>query len=356
MCGICGCTTEDTPLVEQMLNTITHRGPDDRGVHVANGVSLGHMRLAILDPSPNGKQPMLSKSGTTSIVFNGEIYNFKELIQTHNLQCTTGSDTEVLLLLYEKLGIRFVHELRGMFAFALHDTKEQKLYLVRDPHGMKPLYYTVQNSVLYFASETKAILQALPTKPAINTQALSLYFTHQYVPRPYTLLQDVDAVENGAVLEWQGSNLRTIDQITAYSPGKYANASSEQITQVLNESTVAHLISDKPVGLFLSGGLDSTILLHHIAATGVSNLQTFSVRFDVAASEQSAKFNTDADIAKRTAEYYGTEHNEVHITAEEFAAAYSSSAKYLDQPNANPTAPIQYLLAKAIKQKVDVSP
>lgn len=354
MCGICGCTAVNKTAVSAMVSALGHRGPDAQNTWVQHGVSFGHTRLAILDPTPAGVQPMHSTSGNTTIVFNGEIYNFKALIQQFNLQVTTRTDTEVLLALYEKIGIECIQYLRGMFAFALFDHVKNTVYLARDPHGLKPLYYTQQGSILYFASETKALLKALPNRPSINAEALSLYVRHRYVPCPHTLLNGVYSARPGEVLQWSNGALKTLQVYRSHPNKPYSPVTPQGIKNVLQESVAAHLVSDKPIGLFLSGGLDSSICLYHMREAGVTNIKTFTVRFAIEPGEGEEKFNADATIAKRTAGLFETDHTEITITAKDCAAAYAEAAYFLDQPNANPTAVVQYLLSKKAKQAVDV--
>lgn len=348
MCGICGISTANREGVQKMVQALAHRGPDGMGIEVLNNYSFGHARLAILDPSERSNQPMYGPHNATLLVFNGEIYNFKELIIEHSLQCSTTSDSEVLLLLYQKFGIAMVERLRGMFAFALLDVHTDTLYLVRDSSGIKPLFYTVQNSVLYFASETRALLTALPSKPSINTQALSLYMDHRYVPRPYTLYENVFSVDSGMILTWKNAMLSS-KRFTAHSV-----VHSSAVHDVLQNSVHAHMVSDKPVGVFLSGGLDSTICLHHMSEVSNSTPTTFTIRFDVAANEQPEKFNADAEIAKNTAALYESNHHEVVLDAQSCLRAYSDVAFFIDQPNANTTSVVQYVLAKYAKNYVDV--
>lgn len=354
MCGICGCTSASQAAVNAMVSCLGHRGPDAKNTWVQAGMSFGHTRLAILDPTPAGVQPMQSSTGNTTIVFNGEIYNFKALVQQFNLQVSTKTDTEVLLKLYEKIGIECIQHLRGMFAFALFDHTKEVLYIARDSHGLKPLYYAQQEGVLYFASETKALLKALPSKPTINTEALSLYVRHRYVPTPYTLLSGVQSVKPGEVLQWSNGALKTIQVYRSHPSNSYSPVKKQGIKQVMQQSVAAHLVSDKPVGLFLSGGLDSSICLYHMRQAGVQNIQTFTVRFAIEPGEGEQKFNADATIAKRTAELFKTNHTELLVTAKDCADAYAQTTRFLDQPNANPTAVVQYLLSKKAKQQVDV--
>jgi len=354
VCGIAGFIGEDQDLIERMTNALRNRGPDGFGVSVREGVSLGSARLAILDPRPEGNQPMWNDDQSVGIVFNGEIFNFKELRTNHGLQCKTNTDTEVILRLYEKEGIDMVKKLRGMFSFGIYDTRSKTLHVARDPSGITPLFYTMIANQFHFASETKALLRAYDQKPPINPTALSLYCRFQYLPRPFTLLPDIKAVEPGSLLIVQGNNV-TMKQWNneSYDYGRLsANEFKKEFPGLMQQVVTDHLISDRPLGLFLSGGLDSSICLHHMQQAGHKPIKTFTARFEV--EEQSEKFNRDADLARETAKHYGTDHHELTVTATMYRDAYKDCAAALDQPNANVTAVTQYLLAKFAKQQVDV--
>jgi asparagine synthase (glutamine-hydrolysing) len=356
MCGIAGSSTEDKDVIERMTSALKHRGPDGHATEVVDGASLGHARLAILDPRPEGNQPMWNDDNTIAIVYNGEIYNFKALRAQENLACRTATDTEVLLRLYEKEGISFVKKLRGMFAFGIYDTKEKTWLLARDPSGIKPLFYSVTNGNIAFASEMRALMKALPQKPALNMNALSQYMQLQYVPGPHTLCKGIESLPPGTVLIWK-ERQKYIERIPPQKIDISYTSTSQfrsEFPSLMDEVVKDHLVSDKPVGIFLSGGMDSSILLHHMSHHAEKPLRTFTVRFDATEEEDATRFNTDADLAAMTAKEYGTDHYDIFLSAKLCKTLYRETACALDQPNADAVATAQVLLSREAKKVVDV--
>lgn len=355
MCGIAGFAGPERSVIEKMTNALVHRGPDGNAIWHNERACLGHCRLAILDPRPEGNQPMWNDDHTIAIVYNGEIFNYRELRAKHGLQCRTNTDTEVILKLYEEYGMGFIKDLRGMFAFGIYDTRDDSWHLARDHKGIKPLFIAYPNGRLAFASEMRALMKAMPKKPALHMTALSQYLRLQYVPGPHTLCEGIEQLPPGTILSWQnGEETRTKcthSEVTSYSS---KHDFCEQFPAVMDEAVAAHLVSDKPVGIFLSGGMDSSILLHHMSKHAEKTIQTFTVRFDATAEEDAARFNTDAELARKTAEHYGTEHHEILLTAEKFRDLYAETARSLDQPNADHVSVAQYLLSHEAKKHVDV--
>ena len=357
MCGIAGCIGEDRGRIEHMVRALAHRGPDGEGIFVGHGVSLGHARLAILDPRPEGNQPMWSEDGAVAVVYNGEIFNYRELREKEGFICKTGTDTEVLIKLYERYGIGCVRYLRGMFAFGLYDVRRRRLHLVRDAAGIKPLFYTESAGGVAFASEMRALLAGLPQRPALNFHALSLYLRLQYVPGPATLCEGVRSVEPGAILTWHDGVMMR-EQFDPIAPrvldfptrARFA----EEFPAVMDDAVREHLVSDRPVGMYLSGGMDSSIVLHHMARHASGPVRTFTVRFDATAKEGAARFNVDADLAALTAKRYGTEHTEILLTAQDYRDHYAATARALDQPNADSVSVAQFMLSRVAKPSVDV--
>jgi asparagine synthase (glutamine-hydrolysing) len=356
MCGIAGFMGEDRGRIERMTAALSHRGPDGNAVSVEQGASLGHARLAILDPRPIGNQPMWNEARTLAIVYNGEIFNYKRLIKDDQFHCKTGTDTEVILKLFERYGMDFVPRLLGMFAFAIYDAERESWHLARDESGIKPLFLAFPEGKLHFASEMRALIGALPKKPDLNFTALSQYLRLQYVPGPDTLCQGITSLPPGTILEWtkHGENrkkFRTLSDDEGY-------ASKEDFMQkfpaIMDDAVRDHLVSDKPVGIFLSGGMDSSIILHHMAKHTKGPIKTFTVRFDATKEEGAKRFNTDADLAALTAKHYGTDHHEILLTAELFRDLYKDTARSLDQPNADSVSVAQFLLAREAKKNVDV--
>lgn len=357
MCGIAGFMGEDAVRIARLAQALRHRGPDHQGTVVTHGASLGYARLAILDPRPEGNQPMWSASGRSVIVYNGEIYNYRTLREREHLTCRTNTDTEVLLELYEKKGPSFVSELSGMFAFAIYDTADRCFLLARDTSGMKPLYLSFPDGKLHFASELKVLLQALRAKPMLDMRALSLYLTLQYVPGPETLCSGLEQLPAGTVLRvFANGRMERSAIAPKVEPVPFTSRKEfkEQFPALMDRAVAAHLVSDRPLGIFLSGGMDSSIVLHHMVRHAQAPVRTFTVRFDARKEEEADRLNRDADLAKLTAQHYGTDHHEILFDAAECRRVYAATARALDQPNADSVAMAQFVLAREAKKIVDV--
>lgn len=356
MCGIAGFAGNDKEKIERMTSALRHRGPDGNATETMEGASLGHARLAILDPRPAGNQPMWNDDRTVAIVFNGEIFNYRELKEKHGLTCRTGTDTEVLLKLFERSGMDFVRELNGMFAFAIFDTRTRTWHLARDCSGIKPLFIAYENGKLHFASEMRCLMHGLSAKPALNMTSLSRYLRLQYVPGPETLCEGIEQLMPGTILTWKDGKeeRRTFSQNIPTQSFKNAAEFKAGFPSTMDDAVRDHLVSDKPVGIFLSGGMDSSIVLHHMSRHAQKPLRTFTVRFDATEEEGAKRFNTDADLARMTAAHYGTEHTEILLTAADYRELYRDTARALDQPNADSVSVAQYLLSHHAKKHVDV--
>lgn len=338
--------------------TTKHRGPDASSFWCGHGVSLGHNRLSIIDLSEEANQPMWDNEKKIVITYNGEIYNFPELREQLSLEYSfsTKSDTEVILAAYKKWGIECVNYLKGMFAFAIFDTRSQDLWLVRDPMGIKPLYYFNDGEKTIFSSEIKGILEH-PIKRSVDTDALNMYLSLYYIPSPLTMFEDIKKLPAGHLMRvgkngdteikkyWKEPSL--IDTKLSY------NDTKEKLRNIFDKSVSRQLVSDRPVGVFLSGGMDSTAVLGATSKLHNKPSKTYSIKFDVN-KEHNEKFNTDAVLAKKTAEYYGTEHNEVTMSPESALEALPSVIRHLGEPNFNPTAIAQHLLSKEAKRSVAV--
>ena len=356
MCGITGFTGEDQLRIDRMTNALVHRGPDGNRTLITHGVSLGHARLAILDPSPAGDQPMWNEAKTIVIVYNGEIFNYRELKTAEHMSCRTGTDTEVILKLYEKYGIDCVKLLRGMFAFGLYDTKTRTWHLARDGSGIKPLFISTADGKLHFASEMRSLMAGLPKKPALNLRALSQYMRLQYVPGPETLCEGISSLPRGTILTWKEGKETRQHFETAVTPPIYASKQefSENFPELMDIAVRDHLVSDKPLGIFLSGGMDSSIVLHHMNHHAAKPIKTFTVRFEARDDEDQVRFNRDADMAALTSKHYETDHCEILLTAAECRKVYRDCARASDQPNADSVAMAQYVMAREAKKHVDV--
>jgi asparagine synthase (glutamine-hydrolysing) len=340
MCSIAGIARSDGANIALMNRCLAHRGPDDRGIYTDEQVSLGHNRLAIQDLSPRGHQPMQNVAGTLQVTFNGEIYNFKELraqLQSAGIPFRTESDTEVLLLGYEHEGIDFFKKLRGMWAFAIYDKLAQKLVLSRDPFGIKPLYYYFNNGHFAFASELRGL------KPILKTQGYSddvlahrLYFLFGYIPAPHSPFMEVRKLLPGEVGIF---NLvqRSWASVETLLPYRDTDLS---LTDALDDSIRAHFVSDVPVGLFYSGGIDSTLLL----------ARSRSLDYDPQAFFLHVPNRLDNEYALAAAKELG-----VTITTFEFEEAQARDAflrarATLDEPFADTSyIPTEYLSSQVAK-------
>ncbi len=356
MCGIAGFIGQDREKIERMLRTLIHRGPDGHAIEVLPNAMLGHARLAILDPRPEANQPMWNDTKTLCIVFNGEIYNFKQLQKEESFECKTRSDTEVLLRLFERYGTSFLPRIHGMFAFGIYNVKEQSLTLARDQNGIKPLYIAFPDGKLHFASEMRSLMKAFSVKPKLNMRSLSRYLRMQYVPGPETMCEGIESVLPGSIIEWKNNNIIRSTYKRVSKPMQWKNRQDfmSTIPSIIDESVQAEMIADRPIGIFLSGGMDSSIVLHHMTQHATKRIKTFTVRFEATQEEGATRFNADADLAKLTAKHYGTDHTELLLTAEMFRNHYAETCEALDQPNSDHVSVAQFLLARLAKKSVDV--
>lgn len=312
MCGIAGFVRRDPgsapPLLSEMQRAIAHRGPDDSGTwHSAHcHAAFAHARLAIIDPSPAGHQPMAVTDGRFTITYNGEIYNFAALrsaLITVGATFRSNSDTEVILRLYEAEGPAFVTRLRGMFAFAIWDEVERVLFLARDRFGIKPLYFHDAGGVLTFASEVRALLAA-GVPATVDATAAYQYFRTGSVPEPLTLVKGVCALEAGHCLTWRAGEARTHQYWDVHFPDANPIDDAVAVTRAaLLDSVEHHFVSDVPVGVFLSGGLDSTAIVALARRFRGGELRSFSLTFPGLPQDE-------GDDARRTAEHFGTSHYE----------------------------------------------
>ena len=342
MCGIAGylsCPAKNDRVgtnnqMASLRKALAHRGPDDSGLwrSPSGAAHLMHTRLAILDLSQSGNQPMHTRDGRFTITFNGEIYNYKELRQelaAAEASFSSESDTEVLLHLYQRHGPGMVERLRGMFAFCIWDELEQCAFLARDPMGIKPLYYSLAtDGSLVFASELKALRRSGLVSDQLNGGALVAYFETGSVPEPWTLLQNVFQMEAGCWMLWREGRLKQ----HAYWQLQFGGDEIEgeeavhSIRTALLDSVRHHFVSDVPVGIFLSGGIDSTALLALSQAAGFSGIKTFSIGVDDQALDESG-------VARETARHFGSEHHEMQLSG---STAEQSFAEFLhcgDQPS-----------------------
>lgn len=321
MCGICGIINFDSnhPLNESvikgMCDEVSFRGPDDEGVYLGWGsegtgyrIGLGHRRLSIIDLG-GGHQPMHNEDKTIWIVFNGEIYNFQDLrkgLEENGHKFYTNTDTEVIIHLYEERGTGCLNELRGMFAFAIWDEKNKRLFLARDRVGKKPLCYMEDNGRFIFASEIKSIIKAGNIPKEVDTEALHYYLTYQYVPYPWTMFRGVRKLPPAHYLVWENGKI-TIEKYWDLDFSKKLKCSKEEyceeILNHLREATKIRLISDVPLGAFLSGGIDSSAVVCMMSQLMNEPVKTFSIGFEEAGYDELA-------FARLIANRFKTEHHE----------------------------------------------
>lgn len=357
MCGISGFNWKDEGKIAEMVQALSHRGPDANGVFTGEGISLGHNRLSVIDLSPDANQPMFDESGELVIVYNGEVYNFqdirKELEGEYNFK--TKSDTEVILAGYKKWGNKVVEKLNGMFAFAIWNKNKQELFIARDHAGIKPLYYFWDGKELIFASEIKAILTH-DIERKLNISAFNQYLRVLYVPEPNTLLENIYKLPpsstlilkgNSLKIESYGKNMRKISQ-QSYSETK--NVLREKVIQAVRRQ----LVSDVPVGVYLSGGIDSSTVLFSMSQFN-NKIKTFSVGFDLSSEEEVEKFNSDFDLARKTAQFFGTDHHTLKISAQDALGVFERVVGQNDDLISNPTSIPMMLLAEYAKKEVTVA-
>jgi asparagine synthase (glutamine-hydrolysing) len=339
MCGIAGILTHSAAhanldnLIQRMQQSLHHRGPDDRGIFMApdRQAAIAHTRLSILDLSSAGHQPMSTVDGRYWITFNGEIYNFQALRQTLIAKGETfqsHTDTEVILRLYQRMGRDCVHALRGMFAFAIWDDLEKTCFLARDPLGIKPLYYWQSGSTLVFASELKSILATHLPARRLSVDGLYGYLTSGSVPEPHTLIEGISCLEAGHWLHWQaGECSQQRYWRMDFTPGAIAQPEAIQIVRdALIDSVQHHFVSDVPVGIFLSGGIDSTAVVALARQTQQGDLRTYSIAFE------EPEWN-EGDVASKVAHTFGTDHTEYKITASLGRELFPQYLAALDQPS-----------------------
>jgi asparagine synthase (glutamine-hydrolysing) len=292
MCGICGIvnfTAADpvaAPVIRNMTRSLTHRGPDDEGYFVEGRVGLGHRRLSIIDRS-GGKQPILNEDESAAIIFNGEIYNYRGLaarLASAGHTFKTRSDTETILHAYDEYGADCVHHLRGMFGFAIWDRRARRLFLARDRLGVKPVYYYRDSRFFAFASEIKALLEIPSIPREVSPEALDLYLSLRYVPGPRTMFKNIFRLPPGHFLEADEAGIRIkqywdIDY-SASEPQAPADL-LDRFRDLLDESVRMRLIAEVPLGVFLSGGLDSSAILALMSkVAGAGRVKTFSVGYE----------------------------------------------------------------------------
>jgi asparagine synthase (glutamine-hydrolysing) len=363
MCGICGMVgpaAADRGVLTRMTRVLEHRGPDDAGFHVASyedGVSigLGFRRLSIIDLD-TGNQPIANEDGSVLVVFNGEIYNFRELraeLEARGHRFATNADTEVLVHLYEDLGTRCVERLNGMFAFAIWDQTERRLILGRDRFGKKPLYYAEVDGGLLFGSELKSLLEHPSCPRELDHESLAAYLAVEYVPTPRAIFEGMRKLPAAHVLVWEDGRVRLERYWDLSFPRVDGTQSeddySDELRSRLREAVRRRLVSDVPLGAFLSGGIDSSSVVAFMSeALPAGAVKTFSIGFGERSFDES-------EHARRVAQYFGTDHHEDVFTASAMAELLPIVADHLDEPFADASVLPTYLLSRFTREHVTVA-
>ena len=351
MCGICGINWEEKDIIRKMTDVIKHRGPDDSGYYTDSNVSLGHRRLSIIDLSKKGRQPMSNEDGTIWITYNGEIYNYKELrpeLEKRGHRFKSDTDTEVIIHAYEEYGIGCLDKFRGMFAFCIYDSEKRKMFLARDNVGKKPLYYHFDGDNLIFSSEIKAMLKC-GIKKSVNRNALLSYLAFQYTIGTQTIFDGVKKLPGGHYLVFdlksKGMSIHQYWDISEGILNKNDNYFISRLKELLDESAELRLRSDVPVGAFLSGGIDSSIITAFARDKVDYDFHTFSVGF-----ENFSEF----EYAKRVAEYLDTRHHEILINENDVIKHFPKIAWHFDEPVGDAATIANYFLSMEAKKHVKV--
>ncbi len=364
MCGIAGFIDfkkiSGKDVLQKMVSSLNHRGPDDSGIELFESeeasVGFGQARLSIIDLSSGGHQPMLYKHYT--IVYNGEIYNYaeikQELIQTGHA-FVSGSDTEVILHAFEAWGLEAVHKFIGMFVFVIYDAAAKKIYITRDRAGVKPLFYSMDQGLFLFGSELKALMAHPAFDKSINPEVLAGYFHHGYIAAPYTIFSKAKKLEPGHHLTldllttdlkisryWSASDFYRMPKLNI----DYETARDE-MHELLKSATAYRMVADVPVGVFLSGGYDSTAVTAILQKQQSSQLKTFTIGFEMG--------NNEAPFAKETAKYLGTDHTEYYCSTKECQDIIPQIPFFFDEPFADSSAIPTMLVSKLARERVTVA-
>ena len=363
MCGITGWANFDSrtspfdgakDLLHSMCERMVHRGPDSEGLYVTSGAALGMRRLAIID-LVTGEQPVFNEDRSIAVVLNGELYNYREIresLEKRGHSFRSESDTEVLPHLYEEYGDDMVHELNGMFAFALWDTKRRRLLIARDRFGEKPLYWGVFDKTLIFASEPKVLLAHPLVKPALNLQALRQYLSFDYVPAPMSIYEGINklpaahklVLEDGCVhiARYWELNYQTVTPIPS------EQEAAEQLRELLSDAVRMRLVSDVPLGVLLSGGVDSSTIAAMAVRSSSEAVKTFSISFAESSFDESS-------YARAVAKFLGTDHHEERLSANLAANLVSEIGAFMDEPFSDPSLVPTYLLSRFTRKHVTVA-
>jgi len=335
-----------------MIQAISYRGPDGQGVFYEDGVGLAHARLAIIDVSSSASQPMVSASGRYMIVFNGEIYNFKDLKKlVPGYSFRTKSDTEVILALFEKFGGDTFEKLDGMFALAIYDTQEKKLILARDRLGKKPLYWARFGDTFLFGSELKALCAHPAFCKELNVESVHKYLFFEYVPTPHTMFKNVSKLVPASYLAYDGVSVvkHVFWKLDYFEKNRDTfKKTSENLDNLLNEAVSKRLIGDRPLGIFLSGGIDSSAIAYYAQKNSDTPIRTFSIGFE-------EKTFDESNYARKVARHLGTKHLEMNVTSASMKDLLEHFGQILDEPLADPSIIPTYILSKFTSESVTVA-
>jgi asparagine synthase (glutamine-hydrolysing) len=355
MCGIVGFNWEDEKKVKMLAELLNHRGPEQEGFHVRDGVSIGHKRLRIIDLSEKGRQPFYNEDGSVCVTYNGEIFNFPEIKQSLEKQghiFTSHTDTEVLVHGYEQWGTKMLEQLNGQFAFCIFDKKRNLLFLARDRLGIKPLYYYCDDKRFIFGSELKVFLKS-DIKKQLNQNAMDYYMLFGNTPFDQSIIEGVKKLPAGCMMiyDLSAKKIARLDRYWTISFAEQLDCGQEdiekEIVQRLDKAVKMQLISDVPLGAFLSGGLDSSILVA-IMSKYVKDLKTFSISFD------RPDFN-ESHYAKIISDKFGTHHFEISFNADNVRELITELPYYYDDPFADPSMIPTCLVSRVARQHVTVS-
>jgi asparagine synthase (glutamine-hydrolysing) len=358
LCGIVGYThktwTPPPRRIQEATATLIHRGPDQQGVFQSSLFSMGAARLKIIDLD-SGNQPILSEDGDFGIAFNGEIYNYVEIrteLEKLGHRFESHSDTETVLRAFMQWDKECLAKLRGMFAIALWKKSARRLVLARDRMGIKPLYITRQGEDLFFGSELKAIFIHPEIERRLSLPGLDCYLSLNYVPCPWTLVEGIEKLPPGHWLEWSDGKISSDAywKLPFTQPSNYTlEAAKEELDSLLQQSVREHMISDVPLGIWLSGGMDSTTILHYASRATASQLKTFSISFRGRSFDES-------EFIDRAVRQYGTDHQQLDLTpAQDLCGAIEEFAYYSDEPSADAGSLPVWFLSKLCKSKTTVA-
>lgn len=363
MCGITGWTTEDPnsahgpedeALLSSMCGRIRHRGPDDQGMWLGAGAALGMRRLSVIDLE-TGEQPVTNEAGNVIAVMNGEIYNFQRIredLESKGHKFTSRSDTEVLPHLYDEYGDALVDHLDGMFAFALWDKDRKRLLIARDRFGEKPLYYGVFGGRLFFASEPKSLFEDPRVAKELDPDAAFLYLSFDYVPAPHSIYKGIKKLPAGHLLKWESGDLAVRKywdvSFEKQAPVPSVAEAADELLEILSASVRRRLVSDVPLGVLLSGGIDSSTVAALAVKHSDSKVKTFSIGFEEESFDESSH-------ARLVAGRLGTEHHEERLSVETAAGLVEDIGKWLDEPLSDGSLLPTFLLSSFVRKHVTVA-